>query len=96
MAQNKQKSDLAREDLKLATDQKTAEAKQAQDQANTALANDENAILTTLKTGGMIPDAVKSSPFYKSAQQTYNKLQQYSTYSTNELVTAMNQGSIVP
>lgn len=51
MAQNKQKSDLAREDLKLATDQKTAEAKQAQDQANTALANDENAILTTLKTG---------------------------------------------
>ena len=96
MAQNKQKSDLAREDLKLATDQKTAEAKQAQDQANTALANDENAILTTLKTGWMIPESVKSSPFYKSAQQTYNKLQQYSTYSTSEMVTAMNQGSIVP
>lgn len=86
MAQNKQKSDLAREDLKLATDQKTAEAKQAQDQANTALANDENAILTTLKTGGMIPDAVKSSPFYKSAQDTFNKVRAFSTYSVNNLV----------
>lgn len=86
MAQNKQKSDLAREDAALATDQKTAEAKQAQDQANTALANDENAILTTLKTGGMIPDAVKSSPFYKSAQDTFNKVRAFSTYSVNNLV----------
>ena len=82
---NKQKSDIAREDQKLVADN-----------ANNQLANNEGAILNTLKVGGMIPEVVKSSPYYKSAQQTYNKLQQYSTYSTNELVTAMNQGSIVP
>jgi len=96
MAQNKQKSDLAREDLKLATDQKTAEAKQAQDQANTALANDEVAIFNTLKVGGMIPEAVKSSPFYKSAQDTFNKVRAFSTYSVNNLVWAMNNGSLLP
>lgn len=85
LSQNQQKSDLAKQEQeRIATE------------ANNQLANNEWAILNTLKTGGMIPEVVKSSPFYKSAQQTYNKLQQYSTYSTNELVTAMNQGSIVP
>jgi len=44
----------------------------------------------------MIPEAVKSSPFYKTALSTYNKIQQYSNYSTGQIVTAMNSGSILP
>ena len=91
----------AKNEAKLAENQQKAKLAEEQRQKwiteqNTALANNEWAILNTLKTGWMIPESVKTSPFYKSAQQTYNKLQQYSTYSTNELVTAMNQGSIVP
>lgn len=85
MALNKQQAEI-----------KQAERdKQAQD-ANNALANNEWAILNTLKTGGIIPDSVKTSPYYKSAQQTYNKLQQFSTYSIGELTTALNNGSILP
>lgn len=91
----------AKNEAQMALNKQQAELKQAERdkltaEANNQLANNEWAILNTLKVGGMIPEVVKSSPFYKSAQQTYNKLQQYSTYSTNELVTAMNQGSIVP
>ena len=91
----------AKNEAKLAENQQKAKLAEEQRQKwiteqNTALANNEWAILNTLKTGWVIPESVKTSPFYKSAQQTYNKLQQYSTYSTNELVTAMNQGSIVP
>jgi len=91
----------AKNEAKLAENQQKAKLAEEQRQKwiteqNTALANNEWAILASLKTGWMIPESVKTSPFYKSAQQTYNKLQQYSTYSTNELVTAMNQGSIVP
>lgn len=77
-------------------EQKQAERDKATQEANANLANNEVAILNTLKTGGIIPESVKTSPYYKSAQQTYNQLQRYSTYSTNELVTAMNQGAIVP
>lgn len=91
----------AKNEAQMALNKQQAELKQAERdkltaEANNQLANNEWAILASLKTGWMIPESVKSSPFYKSAQQTYNKLQQYSTYSTNELVTAMNQGSIVP
>lgn len=91
----------AKNEAKLAENQQKAKLAEEQRQKwiteqNTALANNEWAILNTLKTGWVIPESVKTSPFYKSAQQTYNKLQQYSTYSTNELVTAINQGSIVP
>lgn len=77
-------------------EQKQAERDKATQEANANLANSEGAILNTLKTGGIIPESVKTSPYYKSAQQTYNQLQRYSTYSTNELVTAMNQGAIIP
>lgn len=91
----------AQNEAKLAENQQKAQlAEQARQQGiteqNTALANNEGAILNTLKTGGVIPETVKTSPFYKNAQQTYNKLQQYSTYSTADIVTAMNQGSILP
>lgn len=86
MALNKQQSDLRQTETAKANELKTAEAKQAQDQANTALANDENAILNTLKVGGIIPESVKSSPFYKSAQDTFNKVRAFSTYSVNNLV----------
>lgn len=70
--------------------------KQATQQANNALASDEGAILNTMRTGGIVPEAVKSSPYYQTAQQTYNKLQQYANYSTGDMVTAMNQGAILP
>lgn len=96
MSLNKQQSDLRQTETATANASKIAEAKQLQDQTNSALANNEGAILNTLKTGGIIPEAVKSSPYYQTAQQTYNKLQQYANYSTGDIVTAMNQGSILP
>lgn len=96
MSLNKQQSDLRQTESATANANKTAELKQAQDQANNALASNEGAILNTLRTGGIIPEAVKSSPYYQTAQQTYNKLQQYANYSTGDIVTAMNNGYILP
>lgn len=85
MAENKQQAEL-----------RQAERDKVTQDANNALASNEGAILNTLKTGGIIPDSVKTSPYYKSAQQTYNKLQQFSTYSIGELTTALDNGSILP
>ena len=81
---------------KQSAEQKQAERDKAQMEANNQLANNEWAILNTLKTGGIIPEQVKTSPYYKSAQNTYNKLQQFSTYSTVDLTTALNSGSLLP
>lgn len=96
MALNKQQSELRQTETAKANEAKTAEAKQVQDQANTQLANNEWAILNTLKVGGIIPEQVKSSPYYKTALATYNKMQQYSTYSIGQLTTALNQWNILP
>lgn len=82
---NRQKSELAREDRKLQTDE-----------ANNALANDETAILNTLKSGGIIPEVVKTSPYYKSAQNTYRQIQNFRTMSQSQLSTALSNGSLLP
>lgn len=81
----------AKNEAKLAENQQKAQlAEQTRQQGiteqNTALANNESAILNTLKVGGMIPETVKTSPFYKSAQDTFNKVRAFSTYSVNNLV----------
>lgn len=77
-------------------DQRQAERDKVTQEANNQLANSETAILNTLRTGGIIQESVKTSPFYKSAQNTYNKLQQFSTYSTSDLTTALNNGALLP
>lgn len=63
---------------------------------NNQLANNEGAILNTLKTGGIIPDVVKTSPYYKNALDTYNKIQQYSSLSLWQLTTALDNWLIMP
>ena len=85
LEQNKQQADL-----------RQAERDKVTSDANNALASSESAILNTLRSGGIIPETVKTSPYYKSAQQTYNKLQQFSTYSTADLTTALNTGALLP
>ena len=96
MALEKQKSELRQSEATKANEVKTAEALKLKQDQEAQLANNEGAILNTLRSGGIIPESVKSSPYYKTAQSTYNKMQQYSNYSTGELVTAMNSGSILP
>ena len=96
MALNKQQSNLRKTETVTANDAKTAEALKQKQEQESQLSSNEGAILSTLRTGGIIPEAVKSSPYYQTAQQTYNKLQQYTNYSTGDIVTAMNNGSILP
>jgi hypothetical protein len=96
MDQNKQQSDLRQTETATANANKTAEALKLKQEQESQLASNEGAILNILRTGGIVPEAVKSSPYYHTAQQTYNKLQQYANYSTGDIVTAMNNGSILP
>ena len=96
MALNKQQSDLRQTETAKANEVKTAEALKLKQDAENQLAQDEWAILTTLKTGWIIPESVKSSPYYKTAQELYNKVRTFSTYSVNNLVWALNNGSILP
>jgi hypothetical protein len=77
-------------------EQRQAERDKATQEANNALASSESSILNTLRSGGVIPKSVKTSPYYRTAQQTYNKLQQFSTYSTSDLTTALNTGALLP
>lgn len=96
MALEKQKSDLRQSEVTKANEVKAAEVLKLKQDQEAQLANNEWAILNTLRSGWIVPESVKSSPYYKTAQSTYNKMQQYSNYSTGELVTAMNSGSILP
>jgi hypothetical protein len=96
MALNKQKAELKQAESTRANEAKMAETQRIKQEQESQLANNEWAILSTLRSGGIIPESVKSSPYYKTAQATYNKMQQYANYSTWELVTAMNQGAILP
>jgi len=96
MAQNKQQSELRMSETAKTNEAKTAESLRLKQEQEQQLAQNEGAILNTLRSGGIVPESVKSSPYYKTAQATYNKMQQYANYSTGELVTAMNTGSILP
>ena len=57
---------------------------------------DENSIMTVLKTNWPITDEIKNSPSYTQVKQVYDKVKQFSTYSVNNLVTALNNGAILP
>jgi len=57
---------------------------------------DTNSVLNMLKTGVDIPPAVKNTPYYKSADIAYKKIQNISTMSPSELTTAMTSGMLIP
>lgn len=92
------------EDLKKASGYDTAspEKKAIIDSYTTAhaiqsnLPVDENSIMNLLRTNSPIPDNVRNSPSFNTAKQNFNKVRAFSTYSVNNLVGAMNNGSLLP
>lgn len=94
---------LEREKIRLQNEAQTlknkeeAKARQAdRDMQNGLIAQDENAIYGMIATWAMIPASVKTSPYYKKAQDTFNKVQQYSTLTPIQLLSAVDNGQLVP
>ena len=96
MALNKQKAELRQAERDKETGVQTAEALKVKQEAEAQLANNEWAILGTLRAGWIIPEAVKSSPYYKSAENTYKQIQNFRTMGQGQLATAISNGALMP
>lgn len=57
---------------------------------------DEQNIYQMIASGVAIPQNVKNTAQYRLAQQTYNKVQNFSTMSAPNLTASMNNGSLIP